>query len=207
MSNVNPTSRYSEEDLAMFKKIIEEKLEKARKQMASIEDQIQGLSESMEEEVDWIDDSSNHERLELLQTMLFRQKKHIIDLENALQRIRNKSYGICSVTGKLIDKRRLLAVPTTTKSLAAKTGTPPPPPKDDEEEDEDEKKVVPKKKKEEYKPKVITKIIRKPVAPKPPIEDDDDDDLDDLDLIDDGLDNLDDDVDVDPDSLSDEVYD
>lgn len=49
-----------------------------------------------------------------------RQRKHVIDLQNALLRVHNKSYGICCITGELIDKRRLLAVPTTTKSLAVK---------------------------------------------------------------------------------------
>ena len=49
-----------------------------------------------------------------------RSEKHLSDIEKALYRIKNKSYGICVVTGKLIDKNRLLAVPTTTKSIEAK---------------------------------------------------------------------------------------
>ncbi len=58
----------------------------------------------------------------ILQAMANRQRRYVMDLQNALQRIHNKSYGICSVTGQLIDKRRLMAVLTTTKSLIEKVG-------------------------------------------------------------------------------------
>ena len=53
--------------------------------------------------------------------MANRLRKYVVDLKNALLRIHNKSYGICSLTGQLIDKKRLLAVPTTTKGVVAKT--------------------------------------------------------------------------------------
>ena len=82
-----------------------------------------------------------------------------MDLQNALQRVYNKSYGICVISGELIDKRRLLAVPTTTKSLAAKM--------------DNGRKSIKKAYKPEIKPtasgpKIISKIIRKP-ATKPAV--------------------------------------
>jgi RNA polymerase-binding transcription factor DksA len=67
-----------------------------------------------------MDDSSMNAELDMLNNMAIRQRKYIKELENASIRIQNKVYGICMISGDLIDKRRLTAVPTTTKSLAAK---------------------------------------------------------------------------------------
>ncbi len=69
---------------------------------------------------DWFDDSSIHSEVELLNNMAIRQRQFIQNLENALVRIENKTYGICTVTGNLIDKKRLLLVPHATKSIEAK---------------------------------------------------------------------------------------
>ena len=117
-------NRYSDADLAEFKALIETKLEKTKTQIANLEGQIQETTESSEDDfgTDMIDDSSLGSQIEFLGDMLLRQKKHATSLENALSRIENKTYGICVVTGELIDKRRLRAVPTTTKSIQAKTG-------------------------------------------------------------------------------------
>ncbi|MBK9488377.1 MAG: hypothetical protein IPO07_05990 [Haliscomenobacter sp.] len=99
----------------------------------------------------------------MLNNMAIRQRMYIQDLENALVRIKNKTYGICSLTGQLIDKRRLLAVPTTTKSLAAKVAEQVPPQPERKERAEIEKPVV-EKKPAEKKPaekRITTTIIRK----------------------------------------------
>lgn len=69
---------------------------------------------------DWFDDSSIHTEIEFLTKMAERQRQFVQNLELALVRIKNKSYGICSVTGELIDKQRLLLVPHATKSVKAK---------------------------------------------------------------------------------------
>ena len=116
------TTKYSDNDLQEFKALIETKLEKANEQLRSLRVQIVELSENNEDNYggDWIDDSSFNNDREMLHTMAHRQKKHIQDLENALIRIRTKTYGICAITGTLIDRKRLIAVPTTTKSLIAK---------------------------------------------------------------------------------------
>ncbi|MFT5385114.1 MAG: DnaK suppressor protein [Saprospiraceae bacterium] len=114
-------TRYSEEDLEMFKKVIEQKLEKATADFSFLYDQIQNISESMSDDSDLMDETFNNSELEMLHTMSTRQHHYMQDLKNALIRIDHKSYGVCVGTGKLIDKLRLLAVPTTTKSLEAKT--------------------------------------------------------------------------------------
>ena len=122
-----------------------------------------------------MDDSSINNDVEMLNNMAIRQRRYIKDLENALVRIRNKTYGICIITGELIDKKRLLAVPTTTKSLVAKTQEQNPTP---ERKSSSADRPTPKPTGEK---KVITKIIRKspskPVAPRPEDFDDDDDDF------------------------------
>ena len=113
-------TRYSDQDLVMFRSLIEGKLTKAKEQLERLHQQLIDINENKDKDYDPDEHSGNYVEKEFLQQMAYRQKKHIRDLENALIRIRNKAYGVCSVTGELIDKRRLLAVPTTTKSLAAK---------------------------------------------------------------------------------------
>ncbi len=121
MSTQKTTStRYSDKALAIFNTIIEEKLKKALQDLARMEKAVKDNAESIDSQGSWMDDTSSQSDLELLQTMVFRQKKHILDIRNALIRVHNKSYGICTITGQLIDERRLMAVPTTTKSIAGK---------------------------------------------------------------------------------------
>lgn len=184
--------RYSDADLADFKKRIERKLEYARDDYEFVTQQIADQTENMESDGDWMDSSSSNNDLELLYIMANRQKKHIEDLEKALIRVANKSYGICQASGELIDKRRLLAVPTTSKTLAAKLGEYTPP----KEEEEEEKKLIKKEKKKE--PVILTRVIKKPsatlVAKTTDFEEDEDYDNDDIDI---GFDISDDDEDFD----------
>ena len=120
-NNSSVINRYSDGELLEFKKLVEQKLEASRMQLKSMTDRVENISESSGNDGDWMDDSSNMQDLDMLNVMIGRQRKHVRDLENALIRISNKRFRICVVTGELIDKRRLIAVPTTTKSLAAKT--------------------------------------------------------------------------------------
>ena len=117
------TVRYSDADLEEFRAIVEKKLETAKDELGYLQDQILEITENSGDDHggDWMDDSSTNNDIEFLNNMAIRQRKYIQDLENALVRIKNKTYGICMVTGTLIDKRRLLAVPTATKSVEAKT--------------------------------------------------------------------------------------
>lgn len=121
MSNtINKTIRYSVAELEEFKVLIEQQLEQALIGHNRMQSQVDGLIDQVGDGSDLVDESSRGNDLEMLYMMLSRSRKHLQDLENALLRIQHKSYGICTVTGDLIAKRRLLAVPTTTKSLQGK---------------------------------------------------------------------------------------
>lgn len=123
MADKDQITRYSDDELAEFQEIIEKKIAQTQEQLESLQGQIIEISENTSDEHggDWVDDSSINSDMEMLNNMAIRQRKYLQDLNNAMLRIRNKVYGVCVVTGELIDKRRLLAVPTTTKSLTAKT--------------------------------------------------------------------------------------
>lgn len=118
----NNTLRYSDQELAIFQQVIDAKLSKAKAQLLLMQSQIIEATQNASDEhgADWMDDSSMNAELDMLNNMAIRQRKYLKELENALIRIKNKAYGICIITGNLIDKRRLMAVPTTTKSVAAK---------------------------------------------------------------------------------------
>ncbi|HND89731.1 MAG TPA: hypothetical protein PK971_15465, partial [Saprospiraceae bacterium] len=113
---------YSDEELLEFKTLIDAKLITAQDELSTTEQQIADLNENgfNQQGGDWYDDSTAHTDLEMLQRMLTRQQRHVQDLRNALLRIQNKTYGICSVTGHLISKDRLRLVPHATKSIDGK---------------------------------------------------------------------------------------
>lgn len=119
---INGKGRYSDKELAEFKAIIDEKLVTSRQELNYLQEQIVEMNENNADiqGSDWFDDSSIHSEVELLNNMAIRQRQFIQNLENALVRIENKTYGICTVTGNLIDKKRLLLVPHATKSIEAK---------------------------------------------------------------------------------------
>lgn len=156
MKNLQIT-RYSETDLAIFKKVVEKKLAKAERQLASLDAQLEETSRNKDSHSDWVDDSSSSASLQLLDTMAHRLRKHVVDLKNALLRIHHKSYGICALTGQLIDKKRLLAVPTTTKNIAAKTAN---------NKRNLKQPYSPLKQKA---PKVISRVVKKKGSAKPKI--------------------------------------
>jgi RNA polymerase-binding protein DksA len=114
--------RYSDEELQEFKAIVEERLAQAQEELRTTEQQIADLNENgfNQQGGDWYDDSTAHADLEMLQRMLQRQQRFVQDLKNALLRIQNKTYGICTVTGELISKERLRLVPHATKSIDGK---------------------------------------------------------------------------------------
>lgn len=185
--SMNVTSRYSDEDLKEFKAIIDSKLEKAVNQYNSLKEQLKDITENNTDDFakDITDFSTIQTEVEMLNNMVNHQRKYIKDLENALIRINNKSYGICVVTGELIDKKRLIAVPTTTKSIVAKTNSEMKDvqiPKEslkgfDDFEEMDDEKVS--KKTASSKPTIISKVVSKPTSkPKSTSLLDDDDDFD-----------------------------
>ncbi len=117
-------SRYSDEELEEFKAIINEKLEKSKQELHYITEQITKSGENgtadTENRFGGMEDGAGTLEREYLNQMASRAGSFIEHLEKALMRIENKTYGICTVTGKLISKERLRAVPHATKSLEAK---------------------------------------------------------------------------------------
>ena len=121
-----PVMRYSDVELSEFKELIQRKLEAAKKELAYLQGLItrkddMGGDESENRYMTMEDGSISMEREQLSQ-MASRQIQYIDHLEKAMMRIENKTYGICRVTGKLIDKARLRAVPHATLSIEAKMG-------------------------------------------------------------------------------------
>ena len=145
--------RYSDLELVEFQALIETKIEKATVQLMSLKEQLNDLNENDDNNYDPDDNSSSFVDREFLQKMVHRQEKHIRDLENALVRIKNKTFGVCGVTGELIDKKRLMAVPTTTKSLAAKLNPVKPVKQERPKLDKPKEKVI------------LTKILKKTSTP------------------------------------------
>ena len=117
-----PTMRYSDAELTEFRQLILRKLETAKKELAYLQGLITRKDEGDMEDGRYMtmEDGSMSMEREQLSQMASRQITFIDHLEKALMRIENKTYGICRVTGKLIDKARLRAVPHATLSIEAK---------------------------------------------------------------------------------------
>lgn len=113
-------THYSDEELEEFRVLIEAKLEAAYEQLEVYRSQLNERAENQDSKVKGLDDGTGTAETERISTLAARQEKHIRHLENALIRIKNKVYGICRQTGKLIPKERLRAVPHATLSVEAK---------------------------------------------------------------------------------------
>jgi len=123
-AQTGPTMRYSDAELAEFRELINRKLDAAKKELAYLQGLITRKDEMGGDNDDarymTMEDGSMSMEREQLSQMASRQITFIDHLEKALMRIENKTYGICRVTGKLIDKARLRAVPHATLSIEAK---------------------------------------------------------------------------------------
>lgn len=118
-------TRYSDSELKEFEVLINEKLEKARGEYKILKDTLSRDNDSGTDATSGgntkvLEDGAETAEKENLSQLAARQQKFIANLENALVRIKNGTYGICTVTGKLISKERLIAVPHTTQSIEAK---------------------------------------------------------------------------------------
>ena len=124
MEKENVQVRYSDADLAEFKELITKKIEKAQADLDLIKsaymndlnngtDDTSPTFKAFEEGSETLSKEANSQ-------LATRQEKFLRDLKNALVRIENKTYGICRVTGKLIEKERLKLVPHATMSMEAK---------------------------------------------------------------------------------------
>ena len=115
---------YSETELSYFKKIIEKKIESARQDLSLLQaafsnDSDNGTDDTSPTFKAFEEGSSTLSKDENMK-LAMRQEKFIKNLNNALIRIENKTYGVCRVTGKLISKERLKLVPHATLSIDAK---------------------------------------------------------------------------------------
>lgn len=116
--------RYSDADLAMFKEIILEKIEKAQKDLELIRSAYKNDGNNGTDDTSptfkAFEEGSETMSKEANTQLAIRQEKFVRDLKNALLRIENKTYGVCRVTGKLINPDRLKLVPHATLSIEAK---------------------------------------------------------------------------------------
>ena len=118
------TPKYSEEDLQEFKEIIEKKIARAEEDLALLQSAYKNDADNGTDDTSpsfkSFDEGSEVMSKEANVQLAIRQEKFIRDLNNALLRIENKTYGVCRVTGKLIQKERLKLVPHATLSIEAK---------------------------------------------------------------------------------------
>ena len=118
------TKRYSDKELEEFKSIIDSKLKEAKEDLVLLKGSLSHKDDHGTDDTgrsfNMMEDGSETLMREEMAQLAARQEKFIKNLENALIRINNKSYGVCRVTGKLINKKRLKLVPHATLSIEAK---------------------------------------------------------------------------------------
>jgi RNA polymerase-binding transcription factor DksA len=121
---VDETLRYSDADLAEFKELIINKIHKAQTDLELIKsaymNDLNNGTDDTSPTFKAFEEGSETMSKEANSQLAIRQEKFIRDLKNALFRVENKTYGYCKVTGKLINKDRLLVVPHATMSIEAK---------------------------------------------------------------------------------------
>ena len=117
-------TRYSDAELEEFRAILNDKIKKATEQLELIKSSYKNDSNNGTDDTSptfkAFDEGSEVMSKEANSQLAIRQEKFIRDLKNALVRIENKTYGVCRVTGKLINKERLKLVPHATLSIEAK---------------------------------------------------------------------------------------
>ncbi len=117
-------NRYSDADLKEFEELIQEKLEQARQDLDQLKRSLSHEDDNTTDDTSptfkMMEDGSETMSREETAQLASRQEKFIRALENALLRIKNKTYGVCRETGKLIAKERLRLVPHATLSIEAK---------------------------------------------------------------------------------------
>jgi RNA polymerase-binding transcription factor DksA len=120
----NVKTRYSDAELQEFKRLITDKLRSSREELAALSQSLSNPNMNGTDDTagtyKTLEDGSATLEKESINQLAARQRKFIDNLENALVRIENKTYGICRETGKLIPKERLRAVPHATLSMEAK---------------------------------------------------------------------------------------
>ena len=121
---IDEVARYSDADLAEFKELIIKKINKAQADLDLIKsaymNDLNNGTDDTSPTFKAFEEGSETMSKEANSQLAIRQEKFIRDLKNALFRVENKTYGVCKVTGKLINKERLKIVPHATMSIEAK---------------------------------------------------------------------------------------
>jgi RNA polymerase-binding transcription factor DksA len=124
MKNETEKTRYSDTELLEFKELLLDKLRMAKEELNALASSLSTPNANGTDDTagtyKTLEDGSATLEKESINQLAARQKKFIEQLEAALVRIENKTYGVCRETGKLIQKERLRAVPHTTLSMEAK---------------------------------------------------------------------------------------
>jgi DnaK suppressor protein len=150
-NNQNHKKHYSDEELEEFKQMIHSKIADAQKQLEELREQMTELNETDEtSKAGTFEDGASTWQREHINKLAARQQSFIRDLEYALIRIKNKTYGVCTVTGQLIEKKRLMLVPHATKSVVGKQN---------EQEDTKNKKTGVNPPTSQSTKKVISKVL------------------------------------------------
>ena len=122
--SVDINVRHTDKDLAEFKGIIQDKIVKAKRDLdlikSAYQNDLNNGTDDTSPTFKAFEEGSETMSKEANSQLAIRQEKFIRDLKNALIRIENKTYGVCRVTGKLINKERLKLVPHATLSIEAK---------------------------------------------------------------------------------------
>ena len=117
-------TRYSDSELEEFKTLIQDKLKEANEDLGLLKGSLSHSDDHGTNDTgrsfNMMEDGSDTLSREEVAQLAARQEKFITNLQNALIRIENKTYGVCRVTGKLIKKERLKLVPHATLSIEAK---------------------------------------------------------------------------------------
>ncbi len=123
MKEETTKTKYNDAELGEFRELINEKIGIAREELYELAGTLSAANTNGDDAAiagKTLEDGSATFEKEQVNQLAARQKKFIEQLEAALIRIENKTYGICRSTGKLIPKERLRAVPHTTQSMEAK---------------------------------------------------------------------------------------
>lgn len=117
-------TRYNDDELEEFKKLIQAKLDRAKDEFKTLQGQLKSGNENGTDSTNnnylTLDDGAETAEKEKINQLAAHQLKFIKSLEAAMVRIHNKTYGICKTTGKLIPAERLRVVPHTTETVEAK---------------------------------------------------------------------------------------
>lgn len=117
MSTTN--EHLTESELKNFRQRLEENLERTRASIRELNDQLQNVSNRQDYTHNYGDTGSRTQEAERVSELLEREKVYATEIEQALTRIENGTYGICEQTGEFISKKRLEAKPTATTTIEA----------------------------------------------------------------------------------------